>query len=219
MKDLIIYGCGSLGRVIEQIVFDINQHKNTWNLRGFIDDDENKHGNQVAGYPVLGGIEILKQHDNPALVMGFAAPSLRMRAVTKIFVTGHKEFATLIHPLAWISRRVEIGIGSIIYPGVHIDVDVKIGSHCIFNKLCTIGHDSVFEDFVTAAPGVNFGGNIHIGRGCDFGINSATIQGISVGENAVVGAGAIVIKSLPAECVAVGVPAKPKQVARTAEKK
>lgn len=210
MKDLIIYGCGSLGRVIEQIVFDINQEKNTWNLLGFIDDDEGKHGNQVAGYPVLGGIEVLKQLDNAALVVGFAAPSQRMQAVSKVFAAGHKDFATLIHPETWISRRVQTGQGCIIYPGVHIDVDVTIGRHGIFNKLCTIGHDSTFEDFVTAAPAVNFGGNIHIGKGCDFGINSATIQGISVGEWTVVGAGAVVVRDLPDRCTAVGVPAKPK---------
>lgn len=209
MKDLIIYGCGSLGRVIEQIVFDINQEKKTWNLLGFIDDDEGKHGTQVVGYPVMGDIEILKQHDNPALVIGFAAPYQKMRAVGKVLAVGHEEFATLVHPLAWISRRVEIGPGSIIYPGVLIDVDVRIASHCIFNKLCTIGHDSIFEDFVSAAPGVNFGGNIHIGQGCEFGINSSTTQGISVGEWSIIGAGATVIREIPSNCTAIGTPAKP----------
>ena len=210
MKDLIIYGCGSLGRVIEQIVFDINQNEKTWNLLGFIDDDASKHGTEVVGYPVLGDPEVLEHYPNIHLVMGFATPFQRKEASERVAAFRYKKFATLVHPGTWISRRVEIGQGSILYPGVHIDVDVKIGAHSIFNKLCTIGHDSIFEDFVTAAPGVNFGGNIRIGQGCEFGINSSTIQGISVGEWTVVGAGAVVVRDLPARCTAVGVPAKPR---------
>lgn len=92
---------------------------------------------------------------------------------------------------------------------MHIDVDVRIGCHSIFNKLCTIGHDSSFADFVTSAPAVNFGGNIQIGEGCEFGINSATVQGIKIGEWTTIGAGTVVTNDLPANCTAVGIPAKP----------
>jgi len=207
MKDLVIYGCGSLGRVVEQIVFDVNQEKKEWNLLGFIDDDLGTHGTQVAGYPVLGGLKVVEHKFNGSIVVGFASPIQRMTAVLAL---GNVNFATLIHPNAWISRRIEIGCGSIIYPGVHIDVDVRIGKHNLFNKLCTIGHDSCFGDFVTAAPGVNFGGNIIVGDGCDFGINSSTIQGVTVGEWTIVGAGSVVIRNLPARCKAFGVPATPR---------
>ena len=209
MKNLIIYGCGGLGRVIEQIVFDINQDNIRWNLLGFIDDNENKHHTTIAGYPVLGSLENLDRKFDGFFVMGLASPRQRIKSVKTIISIGFKNFATLIHPSTWISRRVRIGEGSIIYPGVHIDVDVTIGKHNIFNKLCTIGHDSRFEDFVTAAPGVNFGGNIHVGQGCEFGINSSTVQGISIGEWSTIGAGAAVVHDLPPRTTSVGTPAKP----------
>lgn len=35
------------------------------------------------------------------------------------------------------------------------------------------------------------------------------IQGIKVGEGGIVGAGSVVVKDLPANCTAVGMPAKP----------
>lgn len=41
------------------------------------------------------------------------------------------------------------------------------------------------------------------------GTGSAVIQGINIGRNTVVGAGAVVVKDLPADCTAVGSPAKP----------
>lgn len=92
---------------------------------------------------------------------------------------------------------------------VHFDVDVRIGCHCIFNKLCIIWQDSCLLDYMTAALAVNFGGNIHVGEGFEFGINSLTIQGITMGEWATIGTGTVVIDDLPSYCTAVGIPAKP----------
>jgi len=208
MKDLIIYGAGSVGRVIEQIVYDVNQDQKQWNLVGFIDDDPSKHGTEVAGYGVYGGLDFIRKGFKGMVITGFSKPSQRQRALHSLLAAGAKGLGTIIHPQTCVSRRVKIGEGSIIYPGVHIDVDVTIGRQNLFNKLCTIGHDSCFADFVTAAPGVNFGGNIQVGEGCEFGINSATVQGVAIGAWTTVGAGAIVIKDLPANCTAVGSPAR-----------
>ena len=86
--------------------------------------------------------------------------------------------------------------------------NIELGCHVIVNLACTIGHDSILEDFVTIAPGVNISGNVTIGTGTDLGTGSKIIQGISVGSWTVVGAGAVVNRELPANVTAVGVPAK-----------
>jgi serine acetyltransferase len=41
------------------------------------------------------------------------------------------------------------------------------------------------------------------------GTGTQIIQELTIGENTVVGAGAVVVNSLPANCIAVGIPAKP----------
>ncbi|HOJ85133.1 MAG TPA: DapH/DapD/GlmU-related protein, partial [Bacillota bacterium] len=48
-----------------------------------------------------------------------------------------------------------------------------------------------------------------IKEGCLIGTNSALIEGISIGEWSIIGAGAVVTKDIPPHCTAVGVPAKP----------
>lgn len=208
MKDLLVYGCGSLGKIIDQIVFDINQQAPEWNLVGFIDDDSNTHGSEVAGNPVLGGVEILQKYPEACLIIGFANPEQKCETADKLKNNGFDNFATLIHPKSWLSRRVKIGEGSLIYPGVYIDVDVELGKHVILNKTCTVGHDTQAGDFMTAAPGVNLGGHNNIGRGVDFGINSASIQNVNIGDWSVIGGGAMVIRDVPPGRVYVGVPAK-----------
>lgn len=45
---------------------------------------------------------------------------------------------------------------------------------------------------------------------CDLGTGAKVIQGLSIGPNTVIGAGAAVIRDIPADCLAVGVPAKVK---------
>ncbi|WP_325051010.1 acyltransferase [Legionella adelaidensis] len=49
---------------------------------------------------------------------------------------------------------------------------------------------------------------ITLKKGCWIGANAIILPGVSIGENAVVGAGSVVTKNIPAYCVAVGSPAK-----------
>ena len=116
--------------------------------------------------------------------------------------------ATLIHPSVIMSKHVEIGEGTIICSSNIITVNVQIGKHVIINLDCTIGHDSIVEDFVTILPSVNVSGAVKLEEGSNIGTGSAIIQGKKIGINSIIGAGTVVVKDIPANCTAVGVPAK-----------
>jgi acetyltransferase-like isoleucine patch superfamily enzyme len=64
-------------------------------------------------------------------------------------------------------------------------------------------------DFATIAPATNLSGAVEVGAGCDIGSGVTTVEGVSVGEWTIVGAGAVIANHLPANCTAVGVPARP----------
>jgi acetyltransferase-like isoleucine patch superfamily enzyme len=49
---------------------------------------------------------------------------------------------------------------------------------------------------------------IHIGRECWIGCNAVILKGVLIGDGAVVGAGAVVTRDIPARAVAVGIPAR-----------
>ena len=55
---------------------------------------------------------------------------------------------------------------------------------------------------------VNISGNDRIGEGVMFGSGSTIIQGKNVGMAAIIGAGAVVTKDIPAGATVVGIPAK-----------
>ena len=58
-------------------------------------------------------------------------------------------------------------------------------------------------------PSVNISGEVKIEEGVYVGTGAKIINQLEIGKNTIVGAGAVVAKSLPADCTAVGVPAKP----------
>ena len=69
-------------------------------------------------------------------------------------------------------------------------------------------------DFTTLAPGVHVSGCVHFGKRVYVGTGAVIINGtrdnpLILGDDAVVGAGACVTKSVPPATTVVGVPAKP----------
>ena len=58
-------------------------------------------------------------------------------------------------------------------------------------------------------PTVNISGEVVINEAVYVGTGAKIINLLEIGENTIVGAGAVVYKNLPANCTAVGIPAKP----------
>jgi len=77
--------------------------------------------------------------------------------------------------------------------GVTIEDDVQIGSHCSIYSVSTIDDKT---------------GTVMLKKNCKIGAHSVVMPGVTIGENAVVGAMSFVTQDVPANSVAVGVPAK-----------
>lgn len=111
-------------------------------------------------------------------------------------------------PSVILSKRVSIGEETIICAGTIATVDISIGKHVIINLDCTLGHDDVIGDFVTAYPSVNVSGNVVVGECCELGTGTQVIQGKRIVKNTIVGAGAIVIRDIKESGTYVGSPAR-----------
>jgi acetyltransferase-like isoleucine patch superfamily enzyme len=77
--------------------------------------------------------------------------------------------------------------------GVTIEDHVQIGSHCSIYSISTIDEKE---------------GSVVLKRNCKIGSHSVILPGVTVGENAVVGAMSLINSDIPPNCVAYGVPAK-----------
>lgn len=210
MKDLIIFGASGFGREVAWSVERINKVSLTWNLLGFMDDNESIQGSEINGYRVLGKSDDINKYSDAYFVCAVGASRTREKIINKMReVNPNVKFGTVIDPSVEISDLVTIGEGTIICAHTIITVNISIGNHVIINLDCTIGHDAILSDFVTLYPSVNVSGITNIGYCSELGTGMQIIQGKTVGEYSIVGAGAVVVKDIPAKCIAVGSPAKP----------
>lgn len=117
-------------------------------------------------------------------------------------------FTSTISPYARIGHFENIiGHGVNIMTGAIITNSIRIGNGCLINLNSTIGNDSVLGDFVECSPGVNISGNCKIGNYCNLGTNALILPKIKIGDNVIVGAGAVVTKDMPDNCLIMGMPA------------
>lgn len=207
-KDIAIIGSGGLAREVRWLIEECNKNQNRWNILGWISKEE--PGTIIAGLPVLGDDDWLVEHDAPIdVAVSVGSGALRKKIVSYLRKNPAISFPVIVSPTAELSDSVMLGEGSIITSKCILTVDMTIGEFFFCNLACTVGHDCVFENYVTLNPGVNVSGNVTLKECVTIGTGTAIIQGLTIGENTIVGAGASVVRDIPANCTAVGVPAKP----------
>lgn len=210
MKKVAVFGAGGLGREVQDMIEQINTADVQYEFIGFFDDGVEK-GITVNGYPVIGGINELNQYESElCLALAIGNPIIKRKVFEKIS-NSNISFPTLIHPNVFIGNMKynKIGNGCIICAGNIITVNIVIEDFVILNLSCTVGHDTTIGRFSSFMPTVNISGEINIGKCVYVGTGAKIINQLNIGDNSIIGSGAVVTTNLPANCTAVGVPAKP----------
>jgi sugar O-acyltransferase (sialic acid O-acetyltransferase NeuD family) len=170
-----------------------------------VDDNPALHGQHVLGLPVRGGVAAVLADPTARAVIAIGRNDVRARLADG----ARCQFVTLVHPSA-ISHAAALGAGTVVFAGAIIQPDATLGAHVIVNTGASIDHDGALGDFVHVAPGSRLAGNVTLGAGAFLGIGAVCCPGVTIGAWTTVGAGAAVVRDLPAGCVAVGVPARPR---------
>jgi maltose O-acetyltransferase len=125
---------------------------------------------------------------------------------------GRLDEAAFVRPPVYLDygSHITVGARTFINAGftaldvarVSIGADCQIGPHV---QLLTAIHPlepQPRRDKLEAAKPIPIGDNVWLGGGV------IVLPGVTIGENSVIGAGAVVTKDIPANCVAVGNPAR-----------
>ena len=189
MKKIAIYGAGGFGREVLTLINDINSIHHQYQVIGFFDDGKSKE-DVVNGYNILGGYdEFNAWPEKIDVVLAIASPEVKRAIIMD------KNYST-------------IDCGCIVCAGVIISVNTILKRFVALDWNCTVGHDTEIKDYCSFMPSVNVSGESTIGEGVYVGVGAKLINRLTVGDNTIIGAGAVVAKDLPANCTAVGVPAK-----------
>ncbi|MBN1382391.1 MAG: NeuD/PglB/VioB family sugar acetyltransferase [Deltaproteobacteria bacterium] len=208
MEPLIIIGAGPQGRIIPDIV----AARHDLELWGFVDvaDEKRFLMADAVRFPIYGPDifpDGLKNRFPDAFIL-ITHDSQRRSFLISQATEAKLPLANVIHPSAIISPQCRLGRGILIAPHVIIGPGAAISDHCIINSAATVDHDSILAENVILAPGVHLAGHVKVDTGANIGIGVSCIPGVKIGANSLVGAGSVVTKEIPANAVAVGVPAK-----------
>lgn len=191
---MYLFGASGHGKVVAEII-----EANEITIEAFIDFDDSK--SLVWNYEVIQKVPEIS-------IDGII--SIGNNEIRKSIVEKYPQFryTVLIHPNTFLSKRAEVGEGTVIMAGVSINSDVRIGKHCIVNTNASIDHECLISDFVHISPNVALAGNIEIGEGTHIGIGACIIQGVRIGKWCTIGAGSVIINNIPDGCTVVGNPGR-----------
>lgn len=129
---------------------------------------------------------------------------------------------TRIWAFAHVLPGANIGRGCNICDGVFIENDVAVGNNVTVKCGVQLWDGVTLEDDVFVGPNATFTNDLRprskaypdaflrtlVEKGASIGANATILPGIRIGRNAMVGAGAVVTRSVPPNAVVVGNPAK-----------
>lgn len=211
MKKVIIFGINDLAELAQ--FYLLNDHRFGHNdpiPQGFTVNKEYIKETEFHGQPVV-PFEEIEQHYPPSEYYLFA-PIADNKLREKIYNEGKEKgykFITYISPKC-TQLSPQIGENCFILEDNTIQPFTQIGNNVVLWSGNHIGHHSTIEDNVFFTSHVVMSGHCHIKKGAYLGVNSTLRDGVTIGENAVVGMGAVVTKSIPDNQTWIGNPAKQK---------
>ena len=205
MKDIYIIGASGFGREVAWLIEELDE----FNVIGFVDDNKEIQDKKINDIPVVGGIPFLiDQKEETNVVIAIGNPTIRYKIYEQLKENKNIKFPNIIAKDVRISNSNKLGIGNIICTQSILTVNITLGNFNHINLDCTVGHDVILHDFVTVYPSVNISGNVVVGNYSELGTGTKIIQGKSVTENVIIGAGSVVIKDLIEKGTYVGSPVR-----------
>ena len=195
MTDLVVVGTGHFGEVVREY---FNEYSD-YSVRAFAAHKDQIERDEMCGVPVV-SIERLDQEFSPQSVRVFVAIGYRKlnklrQAVYEDLKNRGFSFASFVFPDIKLWSTNHIGENVFIFENNTIQPFVEIGDNTILWSGNHIGHHSKIGRHCFISSHVVVSGSCQIGDNTFMGVNSALHDGIVIGSENILGAGAIVAKN------------------------
>ena len=208
MKNIILIGGGNQAHY----TIDIIEKEGKYNIVGII-DSIHEIGSDRFGYKILGRQEnvsqLIEEYNIEGGVISIGDNWSRYYVYNQIKeLAPDLEFVNAIHPSIVIGNNVTLGKGIVAMAGCIFNPKSFIGNFTFFATGAQVEHDNYIDDFSSISAGSITGGYVTLGKFSAITLGVTILDRIEIGKNTVVGAGSLVIKSLPDNILAYGNPAK-----------
>lgn len=203
IPDIFLLGAGGHCRACVDVV----ESTGAFNIVGIV-EAEGAETSDVFGYPIIGvdhSLEEFAERYDFALVAVGQIKSSRIRAglYQKAKSLG-ANFATVVSPTAYLSKRAVLGAGSIVMHKSVVNCGVEVGENCIINSRALLEHDTSIGDHCHISTSATVNGGVKIGVGTFIGSGAILREGIKIGNGCIIGAGAMVMQDVSDNSVVKG---------------
>lgn len=196
-KKVLILGAGGQGRIIANIL----TLRSGYDVSGFLDRNLSLPG-------VLGSMECYSDYlSTHYFFIAIGDNDIRARLFKDMKKAGAR-FVNAVHPTALIENTVVIGENIFIGAHAYLNVGATLGDTVYINNHCIIEHDVEVGSHSNITTGVVTGGEVRFGEYSFVGLGAVINDHLTIGDRVTIGSGSVVIDHIPANSVAVGVPAK-----------
>ena len=202
MNKVAIIGAGGNARELAEML-------RAWpdiQFLGFLADTRGRYDSDA-----IGDFDWPATHEVDSFVMGIGDPVTKFRLGNELLSRyPGVAWPVLIHPTAYVGSSVNCDYGVVVGMGSIVTANVRIGAFTQLNYGCTVGHEAILGPACLINPGANISGGVQLGRSVMVGTGSQILQYRTVGDEARIGAGAVVTEDVQPGATVVGVPAKPR---------
>jgi len=193
------------------VVLDIFRQAYKADPVGFVDGDSSLYGKNIDGLEVLGDASetaMLTARGVDSAVVAIGDNATRNMYMQALRTQGIR-LINAIHPRASVADTAKLGKNVVIAAGAVVCAHCRIDDSCIINTASIIDHESAIGRATHVCPGARLAGRVVVEDFAFVGIGATIVQCLTIGRGSVVGAGAVVLRDVPAFTTVVGVPARP----------
>lgn len=196
MKALDLYGCGGHARSVADVAIELGYESLL-----FIDDAA-RPGETIFSHPVVTQPAPDRSAD---AIVAIGDNALRQLLFEKI----EKQLRiSLTASDAYIADSAALQSGCFVGHHAYIGPHAAVGVNCIINTGSIIEHETIVGAHSHVAVNATIAGRCRIGASCLIGASATVLDGVSICDNAIIGAGAVVVDIIDSPGIYVGVPAR-----------
>lgn len=188
-------------------IADVVSETPGFEVQGFVENlNREKCDETLEGLPIFWIDEVAGLASTHKAICGIGTTH-RHRYTKQVEELG-MSFATVVHPLARVSKKSSLGQGTLVSVFSVVAAYSTLGKHVLVNRGCIVGHHTTIGDHVSIMIGAIVAGDTGIGDSTYIGMGSVIRNGVTIGSHSIIGAGAVVTKDVPDRVQVVGNPAR-----------